>query len=26
MIGCGTHEQNLASVPLYRELCERLAV
>ena len=26
VIGSGKHEQNLASVPLYRELCERLAV
>jgi len=24
--GIGNHEQNLATVPLYRELCERLAV
>jgi ABC-type multidrug transport system fused ATPase/permease subunit len=26
VIGLGKHEQNLATVPLYRELCERLAV
>jgi ABC-type multidrug transport system fused ATPase/permease subunit len=26
VIGCGDHEQNLRTVPLYRELCERLAV
>ena len=26
VIGSGKHEQNLESVPLYRELCERLAV
>jgi ATP-binding cassette, subfamily B, bacterial len=26
VIGAGKHEQNLSSVPLYRELCERLAV
>lgn len=26
VIGAGKHEQNLESVPLYRELCERLAV
>jgi ATP-binding cassette, subfamily B, bacterial len=26
VIGAGKHEQNLQSVPLYRELCERLAV
>jgi ABC-type multidrug transport system fused ATPase/permease subunit len=24
--GLGTHEENIAQVPLYRELCERLAV
>ena len=26
IVGAGNHEQNLQSVPLYRELCERLAV
>jgi ATP-binding cassette subfamily B protein/subfamily B ATP-binding cassette protein MsbA len=26
VIGLGKHEQNLETVPLYRELCERLAV
>jgi ATP-binding cassette, subfamily B, bacterial len=26
IIGLGKHEQNLETVPLYRELCERLAV
>ncbi|MET0391189.1 MAG: ABC transporter ATP-binding protein [Polyangiales bacterium] len=26
VVGFGNHEQNLESVPLYRELCERLAV
>jgi ABC-type multidrug transport system fused ATPase/permease subunit len=26
VVGAGNHEQNLQSVPLYRELCERLAV
>jgi ABC-type multidrug transport system fused ATPase/permease subunit len=26
VVGAGDHEQNLQSVPLYRELCERLAV
>lgn len=26
VVGFGNHEENLVSVPLYRELCERLAV
>jgi ABC-type multidrug transport system fused ATPase/permease subunit len=26
VVGFGRHEENLESVPLYRELCERLAV
>jgi ATP-binding cassette subfamily B protein len=26
VIGFGNHEQNLQTVPLYRELCDRLAV
>jgi ABC-type multidrug transport system fused ATPase/permease subunit len=26
IVGAGDHEQNLRNVPLYRELCERLAV
>jgi len=26
IVGCGDHEQNLLTVPLYRELCQRLAV
>ncbi|HEX4355630.1 MAG TPA: ATP-binding cassette domain-containing protein, partial [Polyangiales bacterium] len=26
IVGAGTHEENLRNVPLYRELCERLAV